>query len=800
MERLCRLAAAAVCVGLLGMAGVQAQTVQPLVTGIFTLPVGAAMDSAGNLYVANDEANTISKVTPSGIVSVFVAANQGLDFPEGLAFDSAGNLYVANSGNDTIDLVSPAGAVSTFASNDIGEPMGLAFDNAGNLYSSDNSGSTIFKITPTGTVSVIASDKRFLASPLGLAFDAAGNLYVANLLPTPDGGGISIVTPAGAISTFAKLSDPNFLFPAYLGFDGNGNLFATSALGPIDEISPAGVVTTVNTTGFVSPRGLTLDSAGDLFIVDLSAMTLGKLAPDGTVTNVAGNVLASPNFLTTDGNGNIYVPSAGSRTITKVAPDGTPTILVSRAAGIKSPAGLAFGPDGTLFAADAEAEAIDKVAADGTVTLFVDLSADGVVPQGLAFDAAGTLFVADSSNAQVLEITPAGAVSTFVSRPQGIVSPEGLAFDSIGNLVIADAGFGTIVKAAPDGTVNTFVPTSAGLSAPQGLAFDANGTLYVANSPGGAMPPGIVAVSPQGVVTMYAQGIAGLADPIGLAFAAPATLFAADVTSGSLFQIAVPPPPEPAPLLASILPDARAVEVGRPATVFATILNTGAGDLDQCGISLPSTAPAGLSLSFQATDPKTNQPIGTANQAVAIAANGSQSFLLTFDAGSALVATGLAPVFDCAGVQPAPLIPGVDTLDLSFSATPVADVIALAATIGQTGIVTVPFSQNAPGAFALATANVGATENLTVTTDTGAATLPLSIVLCQTDPASGQCLQPMAATVPIAFDAGATPTFSVFVTAAAPVTLAPATARIFVRVMDGAGQSHGSTSVAVQTR
>ena len=88
---------------------------------------------------------------------------------------------------------------------------------------------------------------------------------------------------------------------------------------------------------------------------------------------------------------------------------------------------------------------------------------------------------------------------------------------------------------------------------------------------------------------------------------------------------------------------------------------------------------------------------------------------------------------------------------------------------------------------------------LTVSADTGAATLPVSILLCPTDPSTGQCLQPMAPSVPVTIAAGATPTFSVFVTATAAVALAPATARIFVRFLDADGQSHGSTSVAVQT-
>jgi len=66
-------------------------------------PAGVAFDAAGNLYVANELSNTISKVTPAGAVTTFVSS--GLSYPAGLAFDAAGNLYVANEGSNTISKV-----------------------------------------------------------------------------------------------------------------------------------------------------------------------------------------------------------------------------------------------------------------------------------------------------------------------------------------------------------------------------------------------------------------------------------------------------------------------------------------------------------------------------------------------------------------------------------------------------------------------------------------------------------------------------------------------------------------------
>ncbi|MGB8843961.1 MAG: hypothetical protein WCC64_23170, partial [Aliidongia sp.] len=679
---------------LFGTATVAAQTVEPVISGVFAFPVGVAMDAAGNIYVADDETDTISKIAPSGAVSVFVTADQGLNRPESLAFDATGNLFVADSGDGTIMMITPAGVVSPFVTGGIGQPMGLVFDAAGNLYVSDNVGNTIHKVTAAGVVSVFSDDQSFLSSPLGMAFDAKGNLYVANLLPTTQGTAITLITPQGVASSFAKFDANGLLFPAALGFDSNGNLFAATALGPIFEISPSGAIASFDAKSFVSPRGLIIDRNNNLFLTDVTAATLIELTPQDVARTIASNVLASPTFMALDRAGNRFVANSGSRTISKIAVDGTASVFLPRGSGVEDPAGMAFDAGGTLFVADAEAKTIVKVAADGTVTRFIDLSAEGAVPEGLAFDAGGNLFVADGGGNQILKITPGGTVSTVATQAQGVIEPQGLIFDGNGNLFIASAGAGTILEIAADGTVSTVVPMSAGLSAPQNLAFDGNGTLYVSNSPGGVLPPGIATVAPNGKVTMFVQGVAELGNPTGLVFQPDQTLLAVDITSNSLVQIAVPPPLAslPAPLLSSVLPGARSVELGNPATVFATMLNTGTIDLTGCAISLASNAPAALSMSFQATDPATNRLIGQPGQPVAIPANAAQSFLISVKSTAALTVSALPPVFGCTGVQPAPVTPGVNTIDLSFSAGPVADIIALSASAPQPGVVQVPLS------------------------------------------------------------------------------------------------------------
>jgi hypothetical protein len=182
---------------------------------------------------------------------------------------------------------------------------------------------------------------------------------------------------------------------------------------------------------------------------------------------------------------------------------------------------------------------------------------------------------------------------------------------------------------------------------------------------------------------------------------------------------------------------------------------------------------------------------------VTIPANAGQSFVLSFTTPTALsdLAQGLA--FACDGVTNAAAIEGVDMVDLTFSATPIADIVALAATASNNGILQIP--QGAAAAFAVASVNVGATGTLTVSTDLAGAALPIATTLCQTNPSNGQCLAPPAASASVTIEANATPTFSVFATASGVVPFAPAASRVFLRFSDANGQPHGSTSVAVMT-
>ena len=152
----------------------------------------------------------------------------------------------------------------------------------------------------------------------------------------------------------------------------------------------------------------------------------------------------------------------------------------------------------------------------------------------------------------------------------------------------------------------------------------------------------------------------------------------------------------------------------------------------------------------------------------------------------------------CDNADTASVIPGVNTLALTVDSNPVPDIIALAETQTNNGIVQVP--TGGAGAFAVATTNLGIAGNILITADTGSLTLPVTLTLCETNPSTAQCLSPPASTVTHDFSAGETPTFSIFAASTGAIAANPATDRVFVNFNDVSGGTlRGSTSVAIQS-
>jgi hypothetical protein len=248
--------------------------------------------------------------------------------------------------------------------------------------------------------------------------------------------------------------------------------------------------------------------------------------------------------------------------------------------------------------------------------------------------------------------------------------------------------------------------------------------------------------------------------------------------------------------LSAILPASRTVQVGGTATAFMTVLNLANVPAFDCSLGIAG-APVGR-FTYQATDPHTNASVGRLNPTLDIPPNGMQTYVFALTPAAAVAATDVSLAVNCANHGAVPHIAGVNTLTFAATVNPTPDMVALAKTTSNDGILTIP-AVGATGAFAIASVNLGTTAQVQASADTGGGALPIAITLCETNPASGMCLAAPAALVSTAVAAGATPTFSIFATANQAVPLDAAHNRIFLRFKDINGALVGATSVAVRT-
>ena len=294
-------------------------------------PYAVATDSAGDLYIADSGNNVIRKVANGVITTVAGNGTMGysgdtgpatsaqLDAPYGVAVDSAGNLYIADSANNVIRKVS-GGVITTIAGNgtsgytgdngpatsaQLFTPSAVALDSAGNLYILDFGNNVIRKVSASSLVitTVAGTNATYgfggdngpatsaeLYGPNGIAVDSAGNLYIAD---TSNSRIRKVSASNGVITTFAGNGTP--------GFAGDG-ASATSA-----ELN--------------GPWGVAVDSAGNLYIADLGNNRIRKVS-GGEITTVAGNGTAGysgdggaaanaelngPSAIAPDSAGNFYI-------------------------------------------------------------------------------------------------------------------------------------------------------------------------------------------------------------------------------------------------------------------------------------------------------------------------------------------------------------------------------------------------------------------------------------------------------------------------------------------------------------
>ncbi|MDY6792391.1 MAG: Ig-like domain-containing protein, partial [Thermodesulfobacteriota bacterium] len=271
-------------------------------------PDGVTIDAAGNQYIADTYNHRIRKIDTDGIITTIAgngimgyngdgmpATEATLNYPKGVAIDSSGNLYIADSGSYRIRKVDTIGIITTVAGggSTIGDglatqrtlywPGGVTLDTWGNLYIADTFNHRIRKVDPAGLMTTVAGTgggywmgyaqggfsgdggpgiEAELDNPTDVAIDSSGNLYIAD----QRNNRIRKVDTSGIITTVAGSGDVG---GGNGGFDGDGGL-ATEAL-------------------LNYPHGLAVDTTGNIFIADQGNNRIRKVNTSGIIATIAGN-------------------------------------------------------------------------------------------------------------------------------------------------------------------------------------------------------------------------------------------------------------------------------------------------------------------------------------------------------------------------------------------------------------------------------------------------------------------------------------------------------------------------------
>jgi uncharacterized protein (TIGR03437 family) len=314
-------------------------------------PAGLAMDGAGTLYIADEVNHRIRQVIASTQIINTVAGNgtagysgdgavgtsAELNSPLGVIVDSSGNFYIADSINQVIRKVTPSDQISTVAGNNalgagfsgdtsaplnaqLNNPSAVALDSAGNLYIADTANNRVRKVSfSANTITTYAGSggttfsgdglpavDASLNAPRGLAFDAAGNLYIA------DSGNHAIRMVSATTHTMSTVAGTGTL-----GYNGD-NIPATSA-----QLN--------------YPLGVTLDSAGNMYIADSQNFRIRKVV-NGVMTTIGGtgqpgyggdglystqSLFTFPASVLVDSTGKVYVGDSGNNVVRLLTPYAT---------------------------------------------------------------------------------------------------------------------------------------------------------------------------------------------------------------------------------------------------------------------------------------------------------------------------------------------------------------------------------------------------------------------------------------------------------------------------------------------
>ena len=266
--------------------------------GQFYHPYAVAVDSSGNVYVADQANNRIQKFSSTGSYITqwgsLGSGNGQFNNPYSVAVDSSGNVYVSDYLNNRIQKFSPAGSyITQWGSHGAGNgqfnrPWGVAVDSSGNVYVADNFNNRIQKFSPTGSYITQwgshGSGNGQFRSPEGVAVDSSGNVYVADQANKR----IQKFSLAGSYITqwSSTVDGPGFYDPEGVAVDSSGNIYVADSLNDrIQKFTSTGsYITQWGSHGsgdgeFSAPEGVAVDSSGNVYVAELGGNRIQKFAP-----------------------------------------------------------------------------------------------------------------------------------------------------------------------------------------------------------------------------------------------------------------------------------------------------------------------------------------------------------------------------------------------------------------------------------------------------------------------------------------------------------------------------------------